>query len=379
MDKGAKRNRKNPIGTIVAIVLGLAAGVAAGYAIIFLGIEPYETAETGFGTFMLRYVAYLLLIFVAWILGIVIHESGHLVFGLLTGYRFRSFRVFSLMLVKTKEGFAWKRFSLAGTGGQCLMSPPEPVNGTFPYMLYNFGGALMNLIAAVLFTVLFLISGRIGPWAVFCVLCIALNVYTAITNGVPMTLKMLPNDGYNALHLGKDPEALRAFWVQLKVNELLQLDGIRLHDMDPALFDLAEDADLTNPMIVSQLSLRENRAMDRHDFAEAKSLIDAMEDPETALIGLYKSFLTLDRTFIDALERGSEADTAAFETKEMQQFRKAMRNYPSVIRAEYAVAKAVKGDEKAAGECLKRFDALEKTYPTKADLDSERELMELIP
>ena len=49
----------------------------------------------------------------------------------------------------------------------------------------------LRIALLLLFTVLFLLSGRIGPWAVFCVLCIALNVYTAITNGVPMTMRTI--------------------------------------------------------------------------------------------------------------------------------------------------------------------------------------------
>ena len=37
--------------------------------------------------------------FGAILLHVIIHEAGHLVFGLLSGYRFVSFRIFSLTLV----------------------------------------------------------------------------------------------------------------------------------------------------------------------------------------------------------------------------------------------------------------------------------------
>jgi hypothetical protein len=300
------------------------------------------------------------------------------VFGLLSGYKFRSFRVFSLMLVKTETGLKWKRFNLAGTGGQCLMAPPDLTDGTMPYKLYNYGGALMNLIAAALFGLLFLVSSRIGPWAAFSLLMVAMNVYMALVNGLPLLTRMIPNDGYNAIHLGRDPAALRAFWSQLKINELIQGEEKRLRDLDPSLFETAERADLSNALTVSQLVNAENRAMDTHDFEEARRLIALLNGPDTALNGLYRSFVTLDTVFLDILEKGAEADVSALETKEMKNFRKAMKDFPTVIRTEYAVAKAVKGDEAEAAECLKRFDALEKTYPTKTDLDSERELMAFI-
>ena len=373
-----KLKRQSVIGTAVTMILGLAAGGIGGAAIIFRGIEPFDTKESTVGTFLIRFGLYMFLFLVAWLLGVVIHEGGHLVFGLLSGYQFRSFRVFSVMLVKTEKGLEWKRFNLAGTGGQCLMAPPDFADGKMPYKLYNYGGALMNLIAAALFYLFFRASSGIGAWAVFCILTVVMNVYMAIGNGLPLLTRMIPNDGYNATHLGKDPAALRAFWSQLRINELTQAKGMRLRDLDPALFETAEGADLTNALTVSQLVNAENRTMDAHDFATAKALIATLTSPDTALNGLYRSLVTLDRVFLDILEKGAETDVSVLETKEMKNFRKAMKGFPTVIRTEYAVAKAVKGDDAEAAKCLERFDALEKTYPTKADLDSERDLMAIL-
>lgn len=78
----------------------------------------------------------------------ILHEAGHLVFGLASGYRFVSFRIGSLMWQKDGGKLRFCRFQLAGTGGQCLMAPPDLTNGKMPCKLYNLGGALMNLIAA---------------------------------------------------------------------------------------------------------------------------------------------------------------------------------------------------------------------------------------
>lgn len=78
---------------------------------------------------------------------IIIHESGHLVFGLFTGYKFSSFRIFSFMWVKENGKVRLRRLSIAGTGGQCLMSPPDMVEGRIPVVLYNLGGSFMNILA----------------------------------------------------------------------------------------------------------------------------------------------------------------------------------------------------------------------------------------
>ena len=50
----------------------------------------------------------------------------------------------------------------------------------------------------------------------------------ALINGIPLRLGAINNDGCNARELGKDPEALRSLWVQLKITEQaarVTLDG----------------------------------------------------------------------------------------------------------------------------------------------------------
>ncbi len=88
--------------------------------------------------------------YLAMFLQMFIHEGGHLVFGLLTGYRFSSFRIASLMLLKENGSYHWKKLSLAGTGGQCLMCPHDLVDGKIRYVVYNFSGVFFTLISAVL-------------------------------------------------------------------------------------------------------------------------------------------------------------------------------------------------------------------------------------
>ena len=85
----------------------------------------------------------LMVLFVGMYVGIylqlIIHEAGHLVFGLLSGYRFTSFRIGSFMWMKENNKIAIKRLTLAGTGGQCLMEPPQMQDGKIPVILFNLG------------------------------------------------------------------------------------------------------------------------------------------------------------------------------------------------------------------------------------------------
>ena len=68
----------------------------------------------------------------AFLLQLILHEAGHLLFGLATGYRFASFRVGNLIWIKTDGGLRRGTYRLAGTAGQCLLFPPEPKEGNSP-------------------------------------------------------------------------------------------------------------------------------------------------------------------------------------------------------------------------------------------------------
>ena len=47
-----------------------------------------------------------------------------------------------------------KNFHIPGSLGQCVMAPPEKVNGDFPYLLYNLGGIIFNGLFSILSLVL---------------------------------------------------------------------------------------------------------------------------------------------------------------------------------------------------------------------------------
>ena len=90
----------------------------------------------------------LLLLVLAYVLQVVVHEGGHLVCGLLTGYRALSFRIGRVLLVKLDGRWRLRAYHIPGTGGQCLMAPPAQENP--PYRLYHLGGGLANLLLSLL-------------------------------------------------------------------------------------------------------------------------------------------------------------------------------------------------------------------------------------
>lgn len=304
---------------------------------------------------------------------VILHEGGHLVCGLATGYRFVSFRIGSWMIQREAGALRVRRMTLAGTGGQCLLAPPPLVDGKMPYVLYNLGGPLANLLAAAV--CLLGMQFCRGLWALRVLLQMAtlMGAGMGLMNGLP--LKDVHNDGANTLSLGRDPAAVRSLWVQLSVNAR-QTEGVRLKEMPEEWFALPTEAEMQNSMTAVLAVLRENRLMDAQDFAAAAALIDRLYARPGGMMPLYRDLLLCDRLYC-ALLQGEDAYEwlAEWETKPMHQFRKQMRDFLTVLRTEY-VAALHTGDPKAAETFRARFEARSVRYPYPAEAVSERELME---
>ena len=367
--------KKNGNAPLMIILIVFCAGM--GFLIGSLGFLDVPE-DGGFFAFVTNYLLQILLLFLSYYLQIILHEGGHLLAGLATGYRFSSFRIGSLMLLKTREGYSFKRFSLAGTAGQCLLIPPDKgPDGTYPYRLYHLGGVLINLVSAALFFAWFCFCGAGNAARAFLLYLACSGVLCAVTNGIPMRVGGIATDGYNVLHIGKEPFALEAMWLQLKINEA-QTEGIRLKDLPGEWFSIPENAAKNNEIITTIKAFSENRAMDALDFPKAKEIMAALESGEYSVIGLYRNLLVFDRITIDLIENGADADLSELDGRPMQAFRKAMAKFPAVIRTEYAIRLLRDQDPAAAKKCRDAFNTVARRFPMQSDIEAETELMDYL-
>lgn len=356
-------------------VIQILGGILYGFAAAFTMIEnrPDLSSVMGIIIDMSSFFAAFLCAF--W-LQLILHEAGHLVFGLLSGYRFLSFRIGRFVLMKQKGKLRFGRYSLAGTSGQCLMAPPDYENGSYPTVMYNLGGIFMNLIIALIFLVIRLKFHPTGFFNSFGNMMIACGLSMVLTNGIPLKTEMVTNDGYNALHQKKEKETARTAWLMLKVIEL-QYDGIRLKDMDESLFETGDAYDLKNNGSAELLWLKENRAMDEQDFETAEKLAGELLQEGTAISGLGRNLLKLDRLYIAFCRSGRNADSSVLQDGEMPVFLKAMHDYPAVIRTLYA-DRIIHNDSEKAEELRRHFEEIAPSYPYPGEIESERDLMDHI-
>jgi len=374
--KGTKG--KKLAGRIVFIILFALIGAGIGFMLAAYA-DRMVAPDAGVGEYIFMVALLLVGMYVAMFLQTVIHEAGHLIFGLLTGYRFSSFRVGSMMWLRDPDSgkILRKKMSLAGTAGQCLMSPPDLVDGKIPVVLFNFGGAIANVVASVLFLGLYVLTREIRILPMLCLLMVLFGIAFAITNGIPMRVGGVDNDGYNARSMMRDPAAIRSFWVQLKANEQIAR-GVRLKDMPAEWFYVPDAAGMKNSIVAVMGVFMGNRLMDEQRFCEAEELMERLLKQETAIMGVHRSLMICDLIYCKLLREDSVETVDVLMTEEHKRFMKSMKTFPSVIRTDYAYTLLREKDEKKAAKILEQFNQVAKTYPYPSDIESERELLVLI-
>lgn len=303
----------------------------------------------------------------------LVHEAGHLVFGLMTGYRFRSFRVGGIMWLRTGGKIERRRLNLAGTGGQCLMSPPKGNENGISCGWYLMGGAAMDLLSALLALALYVTVRPNTVLSRFLLTWTLTGAASALTNGIPLHMALVDNDGCTARAVCASREAKHAFLVQMRINDFLSLGG-RMRDVPTEC--LPEENDITNPMTAVLAVLSVNRLMDERYFDTARTEMDRLLAADSAIVGLHLHLMICDRLYLAML--GGEKDCIdEFWTPAHLNFMKQMRTNPSVLRTQYTYALLIEKDFAKANAYLAQFENEAKRYPYPGEIAGEREMIEL--
>ena len=368
--------KKSVKGHLISICFFTILGVILGLSMIFF-VEWQLPEGISSGEKIFRLCTTLVFLYVAVMIHIVLHEAGHLVFGLMSGYHFSSFRIGSHMLMKEDGKLVHRKLKIAGTGGQCLMSPPEMVDGKFPVVLYNLGGSIANLVVTAMAIPAFGAIDKGSIFALFFFLFIAMGAITGLSNGIPLRTNTVDNDGYNAISLGKSKEAMRAFWIQMKVNEQLT-KGLRVKDMPDEWFEVPSDEAMKNSMVATIGVYAANRLMDQHRFDEAETLLNHLLDIESGIVALHRNLIICDLVCLELIGQNRSDRLETLYSKELKKFIKTMKTFPSVIRTEYAYSLFKEHDPESAAKSMAAFERIAATYPYPNDINSERELIRIV-
>lgn len=364
---------QNAVKRLLGIVLLMAVGAVFGY---FLGEFAGNYGKGPFS--ILGWFAVTVLLYCT---QLIFHEAGHYLFGRLTGYTFVSFRIGDFTWIREKESgkLLLKKYKLPGTGGQCLMMPPKEDEAGNVFVLYHMGGVLVNLFFTGIGIFLY-IQGKIVNIKAFGAILAFVAGISALSNGIPLKINGMVNDGYNILMLKRDKTARRSTAVMLRVNALLT-QGVRMKEMPYEWFVLPEDADLSNASNATIRIMEGNWFFDKLQFEEAKTCYETLLQDSVGLLEIHKLELQCELLFFELIGLQREEVIKELYTRKLKSYIKTMSSvYINKKRLQYVLCLYERRAdwEKELETIYQEAVKLGETYPIQAEVESEMEVFDFL-
>ncbi len=172
--------------------------------VAFLRFENYLSATS--------LVVAFLLYFLSSALHLLVHECGHFIGGVISGYKLLCLQLGPMNIVvgkNNKPAIVWK----GSLSGQCVMLPKNIEDVRFK--AYNSGGICANVLVIVLSFCLLLFDSFWTSLLFIELVCV--GVQKLIVNAVPHKTNSVPNDGYIIKILKKDKAIQKDYAMYLRL------------------------------------------------------------------------------------------------------------------------------------------------------------------
>ena len=309
-------------------------------------------------------------------LQVILHEAGHLVCGLASGYRFVSFRIFSFTWIRQGGKVRMKRFSVSGTGGQCLLAPPERPDEEIPVTLYNIGGVAMNFLTALMALLpLLLTDGMPFLGKMFFIQFIGIGVFLGLLNGIPMKAGGIGNDAYSLHLLKRNPGTKRALVLQLRINALIQ-EGVRPKDMPEEWFCLEGEIDYGDMLQATVALMEISRMQDCEEWEKAYVRLEEALSHSKELVGILRQETEAELLFT-ALVIGKEERARELATDKLLAYIRAYSKVSSAKQRQlFALALYSEHDKEKAEKIYRTVKARREDYLMQGEVNMDLALME---
>lgn len=298
---------------------------------------------------------------------IIIHEGGHLVMGLASGWKYCSFRVGNLTLVKRDGRLQWKKTTVAGTGGQCLMIPPECEPTKCPFFLYLLGGGLFNIVTGGIAFGIGMLTGGVAQ--------VILNIFAimgfglGLSNLFPARVGGTMNDGYQIfIEFPHNPEAKKYnYWLLSAHAILTEIESTG--EMPEKLKNDILNADYTNLGDTGTANLYCFKAtilQDEGRYDECREIYQNIADSPDVL-QLFKNEANCELMYHEIMSECNAERIDALYDKKLAEYIKATALYPSRKRLMYAYYLIYKNDKPKAEEEYNALLKTAKSHPSKAE------------
>lgn len=369
MDHKNDKKPKTELYYLIWIIIG---GVLGFFFVEFYTILGYPLENFTVPEFAFLVIVLILTCFFQ----VFLHEFGHLLCGLLSGYHFLSFRFLDLMLVKQNHKLVIKRMHIDGTAGQCLMIPPEPINGVIPATLYNMGGVIMNLFSSFIGVIFLYKYFAYSVFSLWLFSFIVIGIVIALTNGIPIVSSTVVNDGTNAIALQDNLAANRAFYLQMKMN-VLMTHGVTYAEMPEEWFVLPQDSQMDNVLISTIVVYACARMMEEKKFDQFIDTFDHYKTVRCKFNAIHMQLMECDRLYIEILRGAKQNQIDESLTSGIRKTLKAMKNYPSVLRFLYTYHLFYDDTSDKSESIRTQFNKVSRNYPYEGEIRMEKQFMDL--
>lgn len=300
-------------------------------------------------------------------LHIIIHEAGHLVAGLLSGWRFLSFRVGNRILLRQDQTYKWKKSTIMGTAGQCLMIPPECRYEDCPFFLYLLGGGAANLLS----------SGLAFAAGVFCPPLVQSLLYSfamigvglGLSNLIPAKLSGIMNDGYQIfIEFPGNKDSKKDTYCLLQANTILTAEDTTRALPEPLRERILslDGSDLSSTTIVNLLLFKIAILQEEGRYDEIVILCQQIvNSPDT--LAIFKNEASCELLYYEIMGDCNPDRIDVLYNKNLQKYIKATALYPSRKRLMYAYYLLYKRDENKARQEYQALIKVSQTHPSRTE------------
>ncbi len=287
---------------------------------------------------------------------IFLHELGHSLAAIFSGYDFTFFRLGSFALVKKNGKLKIAKFEIPGTGGQALFAPKGKAYENFPYKIYMYAGIISNLFFSILAFIIMYFNKNyfLDQFSYFFA---SVGIYIFLTNGLKIDANIL-NDAMQVKLLDKYEEYRIFTKYNLKIARLL-VDGKEIKDMDQDEVDFILSCD---NQFAEMGILKGDYYSQNLDLDKAKEEYEKALDKEVLSGKLQKQALINEIIYLSLIKK-DQVNYEKYFTKEFEFFldnflMKLVNGYYT----KYAKLLLIDKDQKAAEKLKTQYIRFRKNY-----------------
>lgn len=354
-------------------ILTFALFVLSGIVIGLFGVRVMQLSKENLSQFVLSVALLILFMFAALTIQTGLHEVGHMIFGIVSGYQFQSIRFGCFILYRSQDRLKLGIYTLTGTAGQCIMTPPEISDEDTPTTLYNLGGLIINILLTVIFAVFVFNPSLNRYFRGFSLTLCVMGICTIVLNALPV--ESMSNDGYNALICHKDLKSKKAFLLSLRMMDKIT-HGVPTADIPASWFDWTYEQG--DSALASSIGIqRINYLMAHKQYDAAYELTEYIEQNVTRLSAIHNNLVKLNKLLCMIILEKDPASIKEYFEQENKNIL-TLRQMPPAQNCLYAYYSLIDPDVKKAKQARYMFEQIAKRYPYPKDIEEGRELLQLV-